>query len=232
MLYNFTISYNNLIKIAKVISNGHKKWCTFLWGTAMSLTACALSTATENGDINGNASMRIRGVGTLSNSEKSNPLIVVDGVPMDDISFLNTQDIESISVLKDAASTSIYGTRAAFGVILINTKSAKPTEKVTINYSNNFAWDQATYLPRNSGRVGCLIPSKVIAIIYSNLFRRFSTLCIDQNNTKGSTGTINRGRSGVFQYRDTFNILRIQERDIVHRNSIHHNQWITLFRVA
>ena len=78
----------------------------------------------------------------------------------------------------------------------------------------------------------CLIPSKVIAIIYSNLFRRFSTLCIDQNNTKGSTGTINRGRSGVFQYRDTFNILRIQERDIVHRNSIHHNQWITLFRIA
>lgn len=37
--------------------------------------------------------------------------------------------------------------RAAFGVILINTKSAKPSEKVTINYSNNFAWDQATYLP-------------------------------------------------------------------------------------
>lgn len=106
-----------------------------------------LTITTENGDINGSASMRIRGVGTLSNSEKSNPLIVVDGVPMDDISFLNTQDIENISVLKDAASTSIYGTRAAFGVILINTKSAKPTEKVTINYSNNFAWDQSTYLP-------------------------------------------------------------------------------------
>ncbi len=106
-----------------------------------------LSITTENGDINGSASMRIRGVGTLSNDEKSNPLIVVDGVPMDDISFLNTQDIESISVLKDAASTSIYGTRAAFGVILINTKSAKPTNKITINYSNNFAWDQATYLP-------------------------------------------------------------------------------------
>lgn len=102
-----------------------------------------LSITTENGDINGSAAMRIRGVGTLSNSEKSNPLIVVDGVPMDDISFLNTQDIESISVLKDAASTSIYGTRAAFGVILINTKSAKPTEKVTINYSNNFAWDSS-----------------------------------------------------------------------------------------
>ena len=89
-----------------------------------------LSITTENGDINGSAAMRIRGVGTLSNSEKSNPLIVVDGVPMDDISFLNTQDIESISVLKDAASTSIYGTRAAFGVILINTKSASRRKRL------------------------------------------------------------------------------------------------------
>ena len=73
--------------------------------------------------------MRIRGLGTLSNGEVSNPLIVVDGVPMDDISFLDTQDIENISVLKDASASSIYGTRAAFGVILINTKSAKPSEK-------------------------------------------------------------------------------------------------------
>ena len=44
--------------------------------------------------------MRIRGLGTLSNGEVSNPLIVVDGVPMDDISFLDTQDIENISVLR------------------------------------------------------------------------------------------------------------------------------------
>lgn len=106
-----------------------------------------LTITTTSGDINESAAMRIRGVGTLSNGEVSNPLIVVDGVPYDDISFLNTQDIESISVLKDAASTSIYGTRAAFGVILIQTKGAKPLEKVTVNYSNNFAWDQATYLP-------------------------------------------------------------------------------------
>lgn len=106
-----------------------------------------LSILTTSGAIDETASMRIRGLGTLSNGEVSNPLIVVDGVPMDDISFLDTQDIENISVLKDASASSIYGTRAAFGVILINTKSAKPSEKVTINYSNNFAWDQATYLP-------------------------------------------------------------------------------------
>ena len=59
-----------------------------------------LSVISNNGDINGKPTLRIRGVGTLSNEAKSNPLIVVDGVPMDDISFLNTQDIESVSVLK------------------------------------------------------------------------------------------------------------------------------------
>ena len=107
-----------------------------------------LSVISNNGDINGKPTLRIRGVGTLSNDAKSNPLIVVDGVPMDDISFLNTQDIESVSVLKDAASTSIYGTRAAFGVILIQTKGAKGTDRTTINYSNNFAWDGATFLPK------------------------------------------------------------------------------------
>ncbi|WP_373720264.1 carboxypeptidase-like regulatory domain-containing protein, partial [Bacteroides heparinolyticus] len=57
-----------------------------------------LSILNNSGDINGSPSMRIRGLGTLSNKEVSNPLIIVDGVPMDDISFLNTQDIENISV--------------------------------------------------------------------------------------------------------------------------------------
>jgi len=80
-------------------------------------------------------------LGTLSNDATSKPLIVVDGVPMDDISLLNTQDIENISVLKDAASTSIYGTRAAFGVILITTKSARQVDRVSVNYTNNFGWD-------------------------------------------------------------------------------------------
>lgn len=106
-----------------------------------------LSILNDNGKLNSKPTMSIRGTGTLSNSAKSDPLVVVDGVPMDDISFLNTQDIQNISVLKDAASTSIYGTRAAFGVILITTKSAKKTDKITINYTNNFSWDTPTILP-------------------------------------------------------------------------------------
>ena len=119
-----------------------------------------LSVISNNGDINGKPTLRIRDVGTLSNDAKSNPLIVVDGVPMDDISFLNTQDIESVSVLKDAASTSIYGTRAAFGVILIQTKGAKGADRTTINYSNNFSWDGATFLPKFSD-----VPSQLRAAL-------------------------------------------------------------------
>lgn len=66
--------------------------------------------------------VRIRGVGTLNNS---NPLYVVDGMLLDDISFLNTRDVESVEVLKDASATAIYGSRGANGVIVITTKKGE-----------------------------------------------------------------------------------------------------------
>jgi TonB-linked SusC/RagA family outer membrane protein len=78
----------------------------------------------------------IRGMGTVNNS---NPLIVVDGMPDVNINRLNMADIESISILKDAASAAIYGSRAANGVILITTKSGKSSDKVAINFSGNYA---------------------------------------------------------------------------------------------
>lgn len=114
---------------------------------ALQGTVPGLSVINTQGGINSQPTLSIRGLGTLSNNAQSTPYILVDGVPMEDISFLNTQDIQSISVLKDAASSSIYGARAAFGVILITTKSAKKTDKITVNYSNNFAWDNPIYLP-------------------------------------------------------------------------------------
>ena len=70
---------------------------------------------------NDNAVLRIRGIGTLGNGAKNNPLILIDGVP-DDINGLDPNDIESISVLKDASASAIYGSRAANGVILVTTK--------------------------------------------------------------------------------------------------------------
>lgn len=75
--------------------------------------------------------IRIRGAGTAYGSR--NPLYVVDGVWFDDISFLNSGDIESMNILKDASSQSIYGVRAANGVVLITTKKGK-SGKAVVNY--------------------------------------------------------------------------------------------------
>ena len=106
-----------------------------------------LTITNATGDLNADPTVVIRGIGTLSNSGTSTPLYIVDGVPMENLGYLNSNDIESISVLKDASSTAIYGTRAAFGVVLVTTKTAKTQEKVSVNYNNNFAWSRATALP-------------------------------------------------------------------------------------
>lgn len=74
--------------------------------------------------------VRIRGINTFGNS---NPLYIVDGVPTGDINHLNPNDIENMQVLKDAGSASIYGARAANGVIIITTRSGKGELKVTYN---------------------------------------------------------------------------------------------------
>lgn len=86
------------------------------------------------------ASLQIRGLGTVNNSS---PLVVVDGMPDVDINRINMNDIESISVLKDAASSSIYGSRAANGVILITTKTGT-RDKSILSYTGNFSLSQPT----------------------------------------------------------------------------------------
>jgi len=87
-----------------------------------------------SGDPGAAAFVRIRGIGTINNNE---PLYVIDGVPVQNesnINFLNPNDIESIQVLKDAASASIYGSRAANGVIVITTKKGKSgTSKLSVD---------------------------------------------------------------------------------------------------
>ena len=76
-----------------------------------------------------NPAVRIRGVGTFGNS---NPIYVVDGVIVDDISFLNSNDITSMEVLKDASASAIYGSRGANGVIMVTTKMGKATDEKTV----------------------------------------------------------------------------------------------------
>ena len=83
-----------------------------------------------------NVSLYIRGMGSVNNAT---PLIVVDGMPGVDINRLNMNDIETISVLKDAASSAVYGSRAANGVILITTRSGKSQTKSAINFTANYS---------------------------------------------------------------------------------------------
>lgn len=91
------------------------------------------------------ANINIRGLTSINGG---NPLILIDGVPSEPIELnrISPQDIESISVLKDASSAAIYGARAAFGIIMITTKTGKG-ERMQISYSNNFSWDKPTILP-------------------------------------------------------------------------------------
>ncbi len=91
-------------------------------GTALQGAAPGLTITRTNGDFKTGPNINIRGIYTLSNNVQSKPLIVVDGFVVEDIDYLNPSDIKSVSVLKDASSAAIYGTRAAFGVILITTK--------------------------------------------------------------------------------------------------------------
>jgi len=104
---------------------------------ALQGTTPGVNVSFNSGNINRAANINIRGAGTINGSDA--PLILVDGVPTD-LSLINPNDIATMSVLKDAASASIYGARAAFGVVLI-TKGGKTGEgKVRFSYSGNTAF--------------------------------------------------------------------------------------------
>lgn len=85
-----------------------------------------------NAEPGARPSMNIRGIGTMGNND---PLVVIDGIAGGDLNLLNPSDIESISVLKDAGSAAIYGSRSANGVLLITTKKGKKNEGMQINYN-------------------------------------------------------------------------------------------------
>ncbi|MBR2097296.1 MAG: TonB-dependent receptor [Prevotella sp.] len=93
-------------------------------------------TITSNGSPVGAGTVRIRGIGSFNSSQ--DPLFIIDGVPTTtNLNTLNMNDIESMQVLKDAASASIYGSRAANGVIVITTRSGKKGDKIKVDFSAN-----------------------------------------------------------------------------------------------
>lgn len=96
----------------------------------------------QGGDPGSGTRVMVRGIGTFNNSS---PLYIVDGMYVDDINFLNPNDIESIDVLKDASSAAIYGSRAANGVLIVTTKSGGNTSGTpTITASANLGFQHAS----------------------------------------------------------------------------------------
>ena len=111
--------------------------------TALQGSLSGVNITRDNSAPGATASINIRGITTISDS---NPLVIIDGVP-GDINNINPDDVESISVLKDAASASIYGARAAAGVIIVTTRRATDG-KLSLSYNFEYGWEKPTTLPK------------------------------------------------------------------------------------
>lgn len=129
--------------------------------SALQGVASGVTITTTSGQPGADAgTIRIRGIGTLNNN---NPLVLVDGVQTD-MNNVDMNDVESYSILKDAAASSIYGVRAANGVVLITTKRGSK-EKTSISYSNYFGWQDPARL---SEYVGAQQFMKLANLTYTN----------------------------------------------------------------
>lgn len=104
----------------------------------------------EGGELDAKNTINIRGIGSISGSGGT-PYILIDGIE-GDLYNINPSDIESISVLKDASASAIYGARAAFGVIIISTKKGRK-DGVSINYSNNLSLSGPASLPKTANSI-------------------------------------------------------------------------------
>ena len=125
--------------IAKVDASDLSETAPVRVDNALKGLAAGVNVTSNSGQPGAAARIRVRGTGTINNSD---PLYIIDGIPYEGssgIDALNPNDIESIEVLKDAASGAIYGARAANGVILVTTKQGK-AGKAQINYNFSYGW--------------------------------------------------------------------------------------------
>lgn len=130
-----------------VTSVTEKNFNTGITRTAVDLLqgkVAGLNITTSTGDVTSQQSMRLRGTSSLTGS--SEPFVVIDGVPGMSLNAVSPQDIESISILKDASSAAIYGSRSASGVILITTKKGKKNQS-SVDYNGYVGFDNVTNKP-------------------------------------------------------------------------------------
>ncbi len=126
--------------IAKVSSEDFKGKAPVRMDNALKGLAAGVTVTSASGQPGEAARVRVRGIGSINGSD---PLYIVDGMPISGgLDFVNPNDIESIEVLKDAASGAIYGARAANGVILVTTKKGKQG-KTNVTYNGSWGWQSA-----------------------------------------------------------------------------------------
>lgn len=183
-----------------------------------------------NAELGGGASIRIRGASSINAS--SDPLIVVDGVPVDNsgysggrngLNFINPSDIESVTVLKDASATAIYGSRAANGVIIYTTKSGKtgePKFQYNGNYSiSQFYGDNAFLSPSNfRAIVNNKVPQRASDLGESNTIwadEVLQTASSQNHELSVSGGTEKTSYFTSVSYMQNRGVLRTSENDIV-----------------
>ena len=107
-------------------------------GRGLQGAVAGMNVRVPSGEVGSDPIIKIRGqIGSINGG--SSPLILLDNVEIPSIQLVNPDDIESITVLKDAASSAIYGSKAAFGVVLITTKNGSKGSKLRVSYSNNFS---------------------------------------------------------------------------------------------
>ncbi len=131
----------DVIKSEELENRPAENVAQLLQGTSPNLN---ISVTKLGGEPGAGSTWNIRGMGTLSGS--SAPLVLVDGVQMDP-NNLNPESIESVTVLKDAAASAIYGARAPFGVVLITTKKGTKDKKISFSYSNNMGFASPIGVP-------------------------------------------------------------------------------------
>lgn len=125
--------------IAKVSAEDLNNTSPVRMDNALKGLAAGVSVTSASGQPGAAAKIRIRGIGTINNSD---PLYIVDGMPIEGgLDYLNPSDIASIEVLKDAASGAVYGARAANGVVLVTTKTGK-IGKTKVTYDFSYGWQR------------------------------------------------------------------------------------------
>lgn len=115
--------------------------------SALQGTIPNLQITNYSGEPGRSAALNVRGTTSINGGS---PLVLVDGVEMS-LNLVNPSDIANVTVLKDAAASAIYGVRAAYGVILVTTKTAGKDMKTTISYSGNFSWAKPSIMPQFVG---------------------------------------------------------------------------------